>query len=229
MARARLAALAVAAVMGLASTGAAAQLCGGGSAAGGFDDVLTTNNFCTATLWMKNRGVTLGCTNALYCPGDVVTRASMALFMNRLGTALTPQFQNRQSAMAATNLTPGNFVPFCFGGPLAAVNYPRTARARGTINVPAAGPELSMFLVMTLNGTPYVNMNTLFNRVNAPNGRVNISWSSNALSVPPGQTVGFAIGISNSAGAGTLVLGAGECAIEADVTNTNPTSPPFDE
>ena len=47
-----------------------------------------TSQFCPNVEWIRNRAVTLGCTSALYCPVDSVTRLQMAAFMNRLGTAL---------------------------------------------------------------------------------------------------------------------------------------------
>src|SRR5687767_7859156 len=55
-----------------------------------FSDVPPTAIFHDAVDWMVNRGVTLGCTAGQFCPNDNVTRAQMALFMNRLGVALTP-------------------------------------------------------------------------------------------------------------------------------------------
>lgn len=51
----------------------------------GFTDVDDADPFCTSVAWMKNRGITLGCTATLYCPGDFVTRLQMAAFMYRLG------------------------------------------------------------------------------------------------------------------------------------------------
>lgn len=231
MRRAALAAVVMAAAIGSVSTGASAALCGGGSAGTGFNDVQDTDVFCNSTQWMKNRAITLGCgAGTNYCPNDVVTRASMALFMNRLGNALTPKLVGRQTGTDATNMAPSLFTPFCFGAALPAVNYPQTARARGTIAIPMTGPAVEMFLVMTLNGQPYQNMNSTAHRLTSPSGTVRLSWSSNAVDVPPGVTVGFAIGLSNPAGSvGTLNLGAGICALEAEVVNRVTTSAPFDE
>lgn len=65
--------------VGLASGSAAGAPCAG------FTDVDDTNQFCTNIAWMKNRGVTSGCTTTLYCPNDFVTREQMAAFMYRLG------------------------------------------------------------------------------------------------------------------------------------------------
>ena len=88
----RVAALTVAAVLATASTGALAALCGGGAAGTGFNDVQDTDNLCNSTQWLKNRGLSLGCGAGLnYCPNDAVTRAAMALFLNRTGVALTPK------------------------------------------------------------------------------------------------------------------------------------------
>ena len=57
----------------------------------GFTDVDDTSPFCQNVEWIKNRGVTLGCTaTTLYCPADAVSRLAMSAFMNRLGVALTP-------------------------------------------------------------------------------------------------------------------------------------------
>ena len=74
----------------LAATRADAAPCAG------FTDVDTAGGFCTEVTWIKNRGVTLGCTATQYCPNADVTRLQMALFMYRLGNALFP-----------SNCTPG--------------------------------------------------------------------------------------------------------------------------
>ncbi len=56
----------------------------------GFADVADGDIFCAAAEWLYNRGVTTGCTMGAYCPAATVTRAQMALFMQRLGNAVTP-------------------------------------------------------------------------------------------------------------------------------------------
>lgn len=231
MAHKAIAAMALAAVIGTLSTGAAAALCGGGSAGTGFNDVQDTDNFCNSAQWLKNRGISLGCGNGTnYCPNDNVTRAAMALFLNRTGVALTPKLVGRQAGTDAVALSPTQFVPVCFGGALPAVNYPQTARASGTISIPMVGPAVEMFLVITFNGQPYQNMNAVSNRQTSPNGTVRLHWSSNPFDVPPGVTVGFAIGLSNPTGSvGALNLSAGLCALEAELVNRNPASAPFDE
>ena len=45
----------------------------------GFTDVDDTSPFCGNVTWLKNRGITLGCTSTtLFCPGDFVSRLQMA-------------------------------------------------------------------------------------------------------------------------------------------------------
>jgi hypothetical protein len=57
-----------------------------------FTDVPASATYCAAAQWLKNRQITLGCTDAThYCPDLSVTRWQMALFMNRLGKALAPE------------------------------------------------------------------------------------------------------------------------------------------
>ena len=71
----------------LVSRGAVASSCLGPSP---FDDIAQNDPICSNAEWLKNRGVTLGCTANLYCPLAAVSRAQMALFMNRLAVALVP-------------------------------------------------------------------------------------------------------------------------------------------
>ncbi len=66
--------------LGLASIAAIAAPCAG------FVDVSDTDAaYCAAVTLIKDRGVTLGCSDsAHFCPNDYVTRLQMALFMQRL-------------------------------------------------------------------------------------------------------------------------------------------------
>ena len=45
-----------------------------------FTDIAQNANYCTDAEWLKNRAITLGCTNStVFCPNDVVTRGAMAI------------------------------------------------------------------------------------------------------------------------------------------------------
>lgn len=56
------------------------------AACDGFTDVDSANStYCTAVTYLKDKGITLGCTGTTYCPNDYVTRLQMALFLQRAG------------------------------------------------------------------------------------------------------------------------------------------------
>ena len=70
------------------STNASAAACNPGQSP--FGDVRQSAIFCKEALWLRNALVTLGCGDGSnYCPGESVSRAQMALFMNRLAVAMT--------------------------------------------------------------------------------------------------------------------------------------------
>ena len=133
-----LCASAVALVAATITPAALAQDCAG------FTDVPDDGpgGFCPNVEWLKNRAITLGCSSAtLYCPGQAVTRLAMAAFMNRLGTALTPEFIARRqlgAELGAPNYSSVQTV--CATGTLPAtpyvvVGYPRTAIVSGLLNL----------------------------------------------------------------------------------------------
>ena len=97
-----------------------------------FTDVTTADAFCPAVEWLKNRGVTTGCTATEYCPSLNVSRAQMALFMNRLGKALTPRVLHKEVSIAT--FTTASNVPgalLCATDDFDVVGFPRTARFLG--------------------------------------------------------------------------------------------------
>jgi len=117
----------------------------------GFTDVTSTNVFCPNVEWLKNRAVTLGCTSAtLYCPSDPVTRLSMAAFMNRLGTALTPlKFLVQETPGAiAVPIDPPIPRP-CISAEIPAAPYPRTAIVSGVFSGLADGTAVSFRVALS--------------------------------------------------------------------------------
>jgi len=88
-----------------------------------FTDVDQSNPLCPNVQWMKNRGVTIGCTTTLYCPADATTRLQMAVFMNRLGNVLsgTPQVL----AFPSVSLTGAATEVICQAPDQAAATYER--------------------------------------------------------------------------------------------------------
>ncbi|HEX4884116.1 MAG TPA: S-layer homology domain-containing protein [Casimicrobiaceae bacterium] len=54
----------------------------------GFTDVDSADPFCPSVDWVRNRGITQGCTSTLYCPDAPVTRLQMAAFLFRFGQTM---------------------------------------------------------------------------------------------------------------------------------------------
>jgi hypothetical protein len=100
----------IAALMtGWASLGSAAPCAG-------FTDLDDSSEFCVNVTWMKNRGVTLGCTLTQYCPNADVTRLQMAAFMNRLGNVTFQQGGNAFGFAATLGTTDDNAVEVLANG-----------------------------------------------------------------------------------------------------------------
>jgi subtilisin family serine protease len=60
-----------------------------GSPSAGFDDV-ANNSFAVGSIdWLLESGITVGCSSTAFCPQDLVTRAEMFTFLQRLETATT--------------------------------------------------------------------------------------------------------------------------------------------
>ena len=123
--------------LSLATSSAQAATCSG---APPFTDVSASATYCTNTEWLANRGVTLGCVGTNFCPNDPVTRASMALFMNRLADALVLRPVRVQQYLGAFTLTTGavdNAV--CQQDVLAAANYHRSISMTTHVSAQSAG------------------------------------------------------------------------------------------
>ena len=200
-----------------------------------FTDVGTSDSFCPSVQWLKNRSITTGCTQTAYCPFSNVTRAQMALFMERLGTALMPtQFG---ASTGGASLPPINNsappVPLCVSGDLPAANFPRRGRIRGTVSMTATGnAPLRMFLMHDANppGTWDISANPNALVVPPPNGFSQLSWSSELVSIQAGSPYRFAIGFTLSSGASGLVnVGAYQCQLEVVLFQERGSSPPYDD
>ena len=144
----------VALVAVAASGSAAAQPCVG------FSDVLSTSPFCPNVEWLKNRAVTAGCgAGTTYCPNDSVTRLQMAIFMNRLGTALTPIVLTGAVAAAPVGLAASPATVVCqtpdFALTGANQSFPRRAYVHATSNLSqpsGAGVDVKAEVAVSTNG-----------------------------------------------------------------------------
>ena len=200
----------------------------------GFTDVEDTSSFCPNVEWLKNRAITLGCTSTTtYCPSDPVTRLSMAVFMNRLGKALTPVVLHKELYLT-TNVTVGSPA----GGQLlcqmdndyAVTDFPRTARFSATVyGVPLATAWLvGWWRYSTDAGTTWNNVpNTTTQRDWAGTGQVaGFSVMAPPMDLEVGTSYRFAL--FGSAMGSTYTFNPFGCQIEAVITNRNAATSPFD-
>jgi hypothetical protein len=235
MRKAVLAGLGLAATLALGGTAAPALAANCGIDAGftGFTDVQDTDTICNSVQWLRNRQITVGCTSTTeYCPLNAVTRGSMALFLNRLGNAITPKWVSLRAGTGGGNaLAPTNSIHVCetLATDLPAVNYPQRLRARGTVSAPISGDAVGLAVRRSLNGGSIFSMNTMSTELllNNPTGDQLLHWSA-SMDVPPGNSVSVMIAIINR-GAGTLTIGGGgRCAIEVETVSAISASAPFD-
>ena len=202
----------------------------------GFTDVSAASQFCPNVEWLKNRGVTLGCTSTtLYCPTDPVTRLSMAAFMNRLGKALSPEVLFRETGTGAITIpTSPTLEVRCDTPDTAATAYPRTAVVTGTLNGLSDANAVAWrgFVVYSTDGGATWSGTTGGIGLRASSGPT--QWSgtdpNGVINLTPGLAYRFAIGLSRDDQiAGTTGNFTDyRCLMTATIMNRNGTSTPFD-
>jgi hypothetical protein len=84
----------------------------------GFTDVDSASSFCADVTWIANRGITVGCSAGLYCPGVVVNRLSMAAFLRRLGERMYARNRGTQYTQTTPLASGATQVVSSFGWPL---------------------------------------------------------------------------------------------------------------
>lgn len=122
------------------------------AACAGFVDLDDSNPFCSSVVWIKNRGVTQGCTLTHYCPNDNVPRLQMAAFLQRLGTAVVPQYSFQETELTTVDLGTGADV--CHITPITIAGYRRNAVIDGTISMIASTSPASFLVdaIYSING-----------------------------------------------------------------------------
>ena len=207
----------------------------------GFTDVDDTSLFCRNVEWMKNRGVTLGCTSVTaYCPNDPVIRLAMAAFLHRLGNAMTAvQLQRTGGAIGTIDLDAASVPSSCATGLVNSqyvVQSPRFAHGQAVL---VAGPgtgtaDIGLQIVeSTDGGTTWDAVSPIHAASRIDNGQTSSPLS--AMMGPRDLVVGtgylYALRISRAAGSATTgdLEGAFQCFIRITLENRNPDSSPFDE
>ena len=188
----------------------------------GFTDVDSADPFCSNVEWLKSRGVTLGCTATLYCPGSVVSRLQMAAFMNRLGGALTPVAVETGETPGTVDLDANGVV--CQSAEFVATDYPRWAYVDATLSALApSNTVVAADIAMTLNGgASWVTLSSgLPNRgtivANAWAGISDIATVELAV----GQKVRWGIKLSRGGVAGLSDISDSRCRLRAVIYGRN--------
>ena len=205
---------------------ASADPCTGASP---FTDVPASANYCTNTEWLKNRNVTLGCIGTNYCPNEVVTRASMALFMNRLADALVMPPTVTESTTGALTLTGGSDDnPVCATATIPAVNYPRVFAMTGHVAILGTGgtATVAMQVRRSLNGGGFSATNSNGQRVTTDSVYTANMSQSGEFTVPAGQTAAAHIGLFTVSG--STAIANTRCHLILNGQSVSGTSSPFD-
>jgi len=216
------------AVLGVVIASLAASDVASAAPCSGFTDVEDTSEFCPNVDWLKNRGITLGCTSsAMYCPNDPVSRLAMAAFMNRLGVALTPV---RISSTGTTGAQDVDAAPVvCQTADYAVTGFPRTAYADLALSVSGDGPG-GVAARVVVSSDAGLSWNALSPEPHR--GAVgNATWSNFAdlgsINVDVGQSVRFGVQLSRAGLAGPGDVTDGRCQLRVAIYSRDGAAAPF--
>lgn len=212
--------LACCVVLGLAATPAMAAPCAG------FTDVVDTDPACASVEWLRNRGITTGCTPTQYCPVSPVTRAAMALFMNRLGAALTPQLGFVELSLAAVD--PGASPVLCQTAATAGAAHPRQALVSAAFAGLSTG-DLGFAIrpvASSDGGATWQPLGAVAIREQVAGAAWGNSSAAGIVPVPVGPSMRFGVRVERESGNATFTQA--RCQVAASVMNANGTTSPFD-
>jgi hypothetical protein len=193
-----------------------------GQLCSGFDDVDAADPLCNSVDWMRNRGITQGCSAFEFCPSAPVTRLAMAAFMQRAGDALAPTVVSRQSV----GHVPVNSLA-CDTAVLAGANHPRRAYVDVVVSGMNAGmpAQLDLSLSATIGGTIARSTGVRFA---APTG-VHVNARAHAHFDLPAAMVPASFAALISSTLPLFQLDGGGCSLRAVVVDRTETYQPFDE
>ena len=204
---------------------ATALPCAGASS---FADVPANANYCTDVEWLKNRSITLGCGAMLYCPNDFVTRGAMALFMQRLGTALSPQLFHVLASTGTFDLDAPPYNILCQTGDFVVSGYPRAAMIISTVSGFATG-LLAYQQVLDFSTDGGATWAPIGNAV-LPHGIGAAGYVTSTLHGTQSLDVGttYRWGTRMTRFGGTAEFSALRCLMDVQVFHRTGASPPFD-
>jgi hypothetical protein len=198
---------------------AVAQTCGG------FSDVFPTDSFCNSVEWLKNRAITLGCGGGKYCPGDVVLRSSMSLYLERIGTALAPVTLHHEANFGAG----GNNFLACTTIPYLVSGFPRSATVVGSLSL-SVHPAAQWSALIEYSTDNFATAGTPLNAFYITNDMLDslqssFSVNTDALPLDVGTTYTFAVVTFSPTATSKSVVG--NCEITARIDNRLGTSSPY--
>ena len=202
--------------------------CGLAAPCAGFGDVASTDGFCANVEWIRNRGITLGCTSApLYCPSGSVTRLQMAAFMNRLGTALTPTQLPVDVSPGTIDLDAGAVV--CQTPVFPVSGFPRRAYVDVSFSGQAsADVGLAADIVMTEDGgATWVNLNDVPNRGFVRANQWGAFADVGSVDLAVGDNVRWGMRMTRGGLPGTADLANSRCRLRVLVFNRTGAASPF--
>jgi hypothetical protein len=186
----------------------------------GFTDIDDTEPLCPSVDWLRNRAITLGCTSSTqYCPNEAAIRLSMAAFINRLGSALTPAFHYHEANGASLDLgAPPATV--CATPVIAVESYPRSVHASGVVTGSLASAATARLTLVGSSdgGTTWTDLSAAPSSAGAPASWINVTaWKGNIPLAPDASDrVGLRV---DSAAAGSAQLGSWKCQLQAIVVS----------
>ncbi len=196
----------------------------------GFGDVDDSDPFCGNVQWVRNRQITLGCSvPGSYCPHEPVIRASMALFLQRMGLRLQPEF------LAGSQGVNGPIDPAvvrCVVTPLN-LPWPRIIEGIGafsTIGNAGAADIAVQFVESTDLGVNWNPVSPLHAASVGDQGSANLVLLLGPRLLAASTQYLYALRISRVAGSSTTGNPAnGSCRSLLSIGNRNPSTPPLDE
>lgn len=179
----------------------------------GFTDVAATSTFCPNVDWIRNRAITLGCGGTSYCPDTSVSRLQMAVFLSRLGTALTPVQLLVDTAPGIVDLDANAVI--CQTGDFAVTGYPRRGFADLAFNARSvADVVLAADLAMTSNGgATWANLNSVTNRGSVIANQWGALADIASADLEVGQTVRFGVRVTRGGVVGATDLSDSRCQV----------------
>ncbi|MCL4763531.1 MAG: hypothetical protein KJ018_17445 [Burkholderiales bacterium] len=196
-----------------------------------FTDVAQSDIFCTDAEWLRNRGITTGCSLTEYCPLQFVTRGAMALFLQRHGTAFTPQVVKTETIGGGIDLDAETFV--CVTSQFLYTDYPRRMVLNGHFSGVSDAPA-NFFMTIRYNTTgsttqfpDFMNGNFEWGGMGIAGGQGSASTSA-TLDLAVGTPYRFAIRVTRGFGATTGELTQHVCHLVKTVFGRTGDTPPID-